>query len=110
MTQPISSQQVVADAIANAIAEQPWWLKRKATILMVLQGLGWVLAVATTYASALPEPVTIGIGVASTLVAALVNAFTRDGFTDSMPQRAADHAPDVEYHPTHVPYEVPNAD
>lgn len=88
-----TNNQIVADAIAQAIAEQPWWLKRKATILMVLQAVGWVLAVATTYASSLPEVVTLAVGVASTFVAGLVNALTKDGFTDSMPERAAEYAP-----------------
>lgn len=108
MTTQKTSEAIVAEAIANALADQPWWLKRKATILMVLQAVGWVLAVATTYASALPEAVALAIGVVSTLTAALVNAFTKDGFTGSMPERAAEYAP--EYTPAHVPYEVPNAD
>lgn len=106
----MNNNEIVADAIAQAIADQPWWLKRKATILMVLQAVGWVLAFATTYASSLPEVVTLAIGVASTFIAGLVNALTKDGFTDSMSERAAEYAP--EYTPVAPDYMggVGNAD
>ncbi|WP_066527103.1 hypothetical protein [Corynebacterium bouchesdurhonense] len=89
----MNNKAIAADAVTRAYKDQPTWLRYKGTILIVLTGLASIAGQVAT----LPEwdGTTVGIAAtaAATVITALVNRSTKDGFTPSMVERAADAAP-----------------
>lgn len=90
----IKNATTTAKAVGQAYDNQPGWLRFKGTIIIILTGLVSICSQLAT----LPEwdGTTVGVGftIAATVIGALVNRFTKDGFTESMIARAASQAPE----------------
>lgn len=100
-----SVSEHVAEAVAVELQEQPWWLRRKGTIMLVLQAISWVAGVIPVYFADASEWTILAVGLIGSFFTALVNAFTVDGVTPSMAPRLADQAERVntETTPTGLP-------
>ncbi|MDK8898106.1 hypothetical protein QP999_09185 [Corynebacterium sp. MSK004] len=86
----------VAEAVAAELVAQPWWLRFKGTIMLVLQALAWLAGILPVYLADAPAwfiAVTGGIGFVLTT---LVNRLTIDGVTPSMAGRLAEQAQAAE--------------
>ena len=90
----ITNATTTAKAVGQAYDNQPGWLRFKGTIIIVLTGLVSICS----QLAALPEwdGTTVGVGftIAATVIGALINRFTKDGFTESMISRAARESPE----------------
>ncbi|ERS57596.1 hypothetical protein HMPREF1261_02269 [Corynebacterium sp. KPL1818] len=82
----------VADAVAIELQEQPWWLRYKGTIMLVLQALAWVAGIIPVYYANAPEWTIALIGGVGFFLTTLVNRLTIDGVTPSMAPRLAGQA------------------
>ncbi|ACP33564.1 hypothetical protein [Corynebacterium aurimucosum] len=82
----------VAEAVAAELVAQPWWLRYKGTIMLVLQALAWVAGVAPVYLADAPEWTALLVGGIGFFVTTLVNRLTVDGVTPSMAPRLAEQA------------------
>lgn len=82
----------VAEAVAVELQEQPWWLRYKGTIMLVLQAVAWIAGVLPVYLADAPEWTIILIGGIGFFVTTLTNRLTVDGVTPSMAPRLADQA------------------
>lgn len=87
-----SVSERVAEAVAIELQEQPWWLRYKATIMLVLQAVAWVAGVLPVYLADAPEWTIILVGGIGFFVTTLTNRLTVDGVTPSMAPRLADQA------------------
>lgn len=86
----------VAEAVAAELVAQPWWLRFKGTIMLVLQALAWLAGILPVYLADAPSwliAVTGGVGFVLTT---LVNRLTIDGVTPSMAPRLAEQAQAAE--------------
>ena len=80
----------VAEAVAVELQEQPWWLRYKGTIMLILQAVAWIAGALPVYLADAPEwTVLLGIGSVATTV---INRLTVDGVTPSMAPRLAGQA------------------
>lgn len=106
----LQNSTVTAKAVGQAYDSQPGWLRYKGTIIIIATGLVSIL----TQIATLPEWDGTTIGVACTILAttigALINRFTKDGFTESMIRRAAAFAPDDPHTPPQDTLPVPAYD
>ena len=95
----------VAEAVAVELQEQPWWLRRKGTIMLVLQAIAWVAGYIPVHFADASEWTILAAGIIGFFVTALVNALTKDGVTPSMAPRLADQAErrEVAEAPTSLP-------
>ena len=75
------------DAVQQELATQPWWLRYKGSLLIVLSGVAWVLAELAQSQEIADLGWGTAVGAAATVAAFLVNRFTRDGVTPSQAQR-----------------------
>ena len=82
----------VAEAVAVELQEQPWWLRYKGTIMLVLQAVAWIAGVLPVYLADAPERTIILIGGIGFFVTTLTNRLTVDGVTPSMAPRLAGQA------------------
>ena len=100
-----SVSERVAEAVAIELQEQPWWLRRKATIMLVLQGAMWVAGAIPVFLADAPEWFILVAGGVGFFLTTLTNALTKDGVTPSMAPRLADQAErrEVEEAPTVLP-------
>ena len=87
-----SVSEHVAEAVAVELQEQPWWLRRKGTIMLVLQAILWVAGYIPVHFADASEWTILAAGTIGFFVTALVNALTVDGVTPSMAPRLADQA------------------
>lgn len=87
-----SVSERVAEAVAVELQEQPWWLRRKGTIMIVLQAIAWVAGYIPVHFADASEWTILAVGIIGSFVAALVNALTVDGVTPSMAPRLKDQA------------------
>lgn len=92
----MDEKEFLADAFARAIRRQPWLLRRKESILQILQGVAWVLATFFAQSGTVDTWQAIAIGAASSLVAFLITAFTKAAVTPSMVDRVASEVYKVE--------------
>lgn len=86
----------VADAVATELREQPWWLRYKGTIMLVLQALAWVAGIIPVYYADAPEWTIALVGGIGFFLTTLVNRLTIDGVTPSMAPRLAGQAERAE--------------
>ena len=100
-----SVSEHVAEAVAVELQEQPWWLRYKGTIMLVLQAVAWVAGVLPVYLADAPEWTIILVGGIGFFVTTLTNRFTVDGVTQSMAPRLADQADRAET--TNAPASLP---
>lgn len=100
-----SVSEQVAEVVAVELQEQPWWLRYKGTIMLVLQAIAWVAGVIPVYLADAPEWTIILVGGIGFFVTTLTNRLTVDGVTPSMAPRLADQAERVnkEATPTVLP-------
>lgn len=77
----------VADAVATELQEQPWWLRYKGTIMLILQALAWVAGIIPVYYADAPEWIIALVGGIGFFITTLVNRLTIDGVTPSMAPR-----------------------
>ena len=82
----------VAEAVAVELQEQPWWRRRKGTIMLVLQAIAWVAGYIPVHFADASEWTILAAGIIGFFVTALVNALTKDGVTPSMAPRLKDQA------------------
>ena len=87
-----SVSERVAEAVAVELQEQPWWLRYKGTIMLVLQAVAWVAGVIPVYLADAPEWTIILVGGIGFFVTTLTNRLTVDGVTPSMAPRLKDQA------------------
>ena len=88
--------EYVAGAVAAELVAQPWWLRYKGSIMLILQALAWLAGILPVYLAEAPAwfiAVTGGIGFVLTT---LVNRLTIDGVTPSMAGRLAEQAQAAE--------------
>ncbi|ARM68446.1 hypothetical protein [Corynebacterium phage IME1320_01] len=88
--------EYVADAVAAELVAQPWWLRRKGTILLILQGAAWLAGALPAYLADAPMWFVFVAGFTGTILTTLINALTVDGVTPSMEGRLADQAQAAE--------------
>lgn len=69
------------------IHDQPWYLRYKGSILIIASGVAWVLGELAQSEEMADLGWGSAVGITATLVAFLVNRFTRDGITPSMAAR-----------------------
>lgn len=81
--------QDVYVAVAKIIVDQPWWARRKETILTVLNGLVWACSVLGAMNGVIPVWGVAVIGAVGSACAALVIALTKAAVTPSMAARIA---------------------
>lgn len=86
----------VAEAVAVELQEQPWWLRYKGTIMLILQAVAWVAGAIPVYFADAPEWTIILIGGIGFFVTTLTNRLTVDGVTPSMAPRLAGQADRAE--------------
>lgn len=89
----VKNATATVQAANAAFADQPGWLRRKSTLINLLQGLGWVLGALATVAADWPEWAVLLVGGLSTLVASCLSALTKGELTPSMAMRIAAYAP-----------------
>lgn len=86
----------VAEAVAVELQEQPWWLRYKGTIMLILQAVAWVAGVLPVYLADAPEWFIFVAGGIGFFVTTLANRLTIDGVTPSMAPRLAGQAERAE--------------
>lgn len=86
----------VAGAVAAELTAQPWWLRFKGTIMLILQALAWLAGVLPVYLADAPEWFILVTGGAGFILTTLVNRLTVDGVTPSMAGRLAEQAQAAE--------------
>ncbi|WP_211440143.1 hypothetical protein [Corynebacterium glutamicum] len=74
-------------AAQQEIKDQPWYLRYKGSLLIVGSGIAWILGELSTSQEIADLGWSSAVGIVATLVAFLVNRFTRDGITPSMANR-----------------------
>lgn len=100
-----SVSEHVAEAVAVELQEQPWWLRYKGTIMLVLQAVAWVAGVLPVYLADAPEWTALLVGGIGFFVTTLTNRLTVDGVTPSMAPRLANQADRAEA--TNAPASLP---
>lgn len=86
----------VAEAVAAELVAQPWWLRRKATIMLILQAASWLSGALPVYFAGAPVWFILVTGFIGTTLTTLINALTVDGVTPSMEGRLAEQAQAAE--------------
>lgn len=84
--------EYVADAVAAELVAQPWWLRFKGSIMLVLQALAWLAGVLPVYLADAPEWFILVTGGVGFILTTLINRLTIDGVTPSMEGRLAEQA------------------
>ncbi|WP_144793254.1 hypothetical protein [Corynebacterium singulare] len=88
--------EYVADAVAAELVSQPWWLRYKGTIMLVLQALAWLAGILPVYLADAPTWFIAVAGGIGFVLTTLVNRLTIDGVTPSMAGRLAEQAQAAE--------------
>ena len=91
-----SVSEHVAEAVAVELQEQPWWLRYKGTIMLILQAVAWVAGVIPVYFADAPEWTVLLVGGIGFFVTTLTNRLTVDGVTPSMAPRLANQVDRAE--------------
>lgn len=82
----------VAEAVAVELQEQPWWLRYKGTIMLILQAVAWIAGALPVYLADAPEWTVLLIGGIGSVATTVINRLTVDGVTPSMAPRLAGQA------------------
>lgn len=82
----------VADAVAAELVAQPWWLRYKGSIMLVLQAAAWLAGILPVYLADAPSWLIAVAGGIGFILTTLVNRLTVDGVTPSMAPRLAEQA------------------
>ncbi len=86
----------VAEAVAAELIAQPWWLRYKGSIMLVLQALAWLAGILPVYLADAPSWFIAVAGGIGFILTTLVNRLTIDGVTPSMAGRLAEQAQHAE--------------
>ncbi|CAB0877570.1 hypothetical protein FRC0405_00507 [Corynebacterium diphtheriae] len=87
---------IFVDTIAAELERQPWYLRYKATILMILTGLAWGAGAIVPALTSAPTWVGVTAATVINIVTVLVNRLTKDGVTPSMGKRLEKAAEKIE--------------
>lgn len=85
--------KAIVVSVANALAHQPWFMRRKDTIITITTGIVWLTGVLVPYLGGAPTWVGVVIGAVGTIAGAMVNALTPGAITPSMAQRLSETVP-----------------
>ena len=88
--------EYVADAVAAELVAQPWWLRRKGTIMLILQASSWLAGILPVHLADAPVWFIGVTGFVGVVMTTLINALTKDGVTPSMAPRLAEQAQSAE--------------
>lgn len=86
----------IQDAVEAALVEQPWFIRRKDSIVAVSGGILQVLNLLSAYAGGWPEWANVVIAALIFVIQAVVHAGTPGAITPSMADRLEDAAPTPE--------------
>lgn len=78
---------VYKTAVDQAIASDPTWLRYKGSILIVATGIAGMLSDLASGDELKDSAVGMTLAVVATIIFAVINRFTKDGFTPSMKKR-----------------------
>lgn len=85
----------IQEAVQNALAAQPWYVRRKDTITAVAGTLLQLLNVAAAYTTDAPEWASVALAVLIGICQIVVHAGTPGAITPSMATRLESQAPQV---------------
>lgn len=85
----------IQEAVQNALAAQPWYVRRKDTITAVAGTLLQLLNVAAAYTTDAPEWASVALAVLIGICQIVVHAGTPGAITPSMATRLEGQAPQV---------------
>ena len=88
--------EYVADAVAAELVAQPWWLRYKGSIMLILQALAWLAGILPVYLAEAPSWFIAVAGGVGFILTTIVNRLTIDGVTPSMAPRLAEQAQHAE--------------
>lgn len=74
-------------AAEQEIKDQPWALRYKGSLLIIVSGIVWIISELARDAQMIESGIAPALGIIATVAAFLVNRFTRDGITPSMVDR-----------------------
>lgn len=78
---------VYKTAVAQAMDNDPTWLRYKGSILIISTGIAGILGDLADGAELKDTAVGMTLTVVATIIFAVINRFTKDGFTPSMKKR-----------------------
>ncbi|CAB0722460.1 hypothetical protein D9B38_05510 [Corynebacterium diphtheriae] len=87
---------IFIDAVAAELERQPWYLRYKATILMILTGIAWGAGAIIPALTAAPAWVGVTVATVVNIATVLTNRLTKDGVTPSMGKRLEKAAEKIE--------------
>lgn len=88
--------EYVAGAVAAELVAQPWWLRYKGSIMLILQALAWLAGILPVHLAEAPAWFIAVAGGIGFVLTTLVNRLTIDGVTPSMAGRLAEQAQHAE--------------
>ena len=86
----------IQEAVQNALAAQPWYVRRKDTITAIAGTMLQLLNVAAAYTTDAPEWASVALAVLIGLCQVVVHAGTPGAITPSMAGRLEEQAPQVD--------------
>lgn len=87
---------IFVDTIAAELERQPWYLRYKATILMILTGIAWGAGAIIPALTDSPAWVGVTLATVVNIATVLTNRLTKDGVTPSMGKRLEKAAEKIE--------------
>ena len=85
----MKERSIFEDVVSEYVIHQPWFVRRKDTILMVVGMLLQVANILTAYTAQAPAWVTIALATAIGIGQAIITASTKGAVTPSMGERLA---------------------
>lgn len=78
---------IIQNAVTNALATQPWWVRRKDTITAIAGTVLQMLNILVAYTTTAPEWASIALAVAIGVCQVIIHAGTPGAITPSMATR-----------------------
>lgn len=85
---------IIQNAVTNALATQPWWVRRKDTITAVAGTILQLLNLVVAYTTTAPEWASVALAVAIGVCQVIIHAGTPGAITPSMATRLDQAADD----------------
>lgn len=92
----MSNREIVRDSVVEVLIEQPWFQRRKDTLLQAAQAIGWVAAIIAPILTSLPSWVSLIIGGLAYLSTGITTAYTKGAIPPSAAERIAAKAAEAE--------------
>lgn len=87
---------VVKQSTIELLESQPWFIRRKDSLLQAAQAIGWIAAVVVPLVSDLPAWVSLIVGAIAYAAAGFTTAFTKGAIPPSAVSRLASKAYEIE--------------